>query len=295
MIGGEARDDAAPRSPAAAGADPSAVVSLLRAVEMLPSVSTGALIFGPGAKPQGSILLENGRVCWAGAAAMGSRLVEILRGRLDPGVSPSALDETIKKCRAESTPLGEALVAAGLFSSAGLRDAFRQHTAEAIVALAGLGGEPPAWVARKQRFAAQFTFGPVEILASMGAALAPGLAGAARGEMEPMLRHGGYGVAFAKGLGGAGGLLLPVGEVNGSKLTLGEAVELGAWGARAVRENAAVSGVPRLVAAMGAKGDALVAWLTGAVIYVVICPSPSSLAHVLGKRARAPSDDRSGS
>jgi hypothetical protein len=87
-----------------------------------------------------------------------------------------------------------------------------------------------------------------------------------------------------------------VGEVQGSKLTLSEVVELGAWGDRLVRADGVVrGGVPRLVAAMGLNGDALVAWLTGAVIYVVICPSPSSLAHVLGKRARAPSDDRSGS
>ncbi len=293
MIGGEARDDS-PRSPAPAGADPSKVYSLVRAIEMLPPSSTGALLFGPGARPFGSILLENGRVCWAGAAMLGSRLVELLRGKINPGASPSALEDTIRRCKAESTPLGEALVAGGLLSSDGLRDAFRQHTAEAMLALAGLGGEPPSWIARKQRFAAQFTFGAVELLASMGAALAPEAAEEARGEMEQMLRHGGYGVAFARGLGGAGGLF-PVGEVQGSKLTLGEAAELGAWGARAVRENAVVSGVPRLVAAMSAKGDALVAWLTGAVLYVVICPSPSSLAHVLGKRARAPSDDRSGS
>jgi hypothetical protein len=292
MIGSEVRD-AADRSPEP-GSDPSAVLSLIHAIEALPPSSTGALVFGPPSKPLGSILLEDGMVCWAGAEPMGRRLGAILRERLDPGANANDLDAAIRRSRAEAIPLGEALVTAGLFSKDALRGAFRQHTVEALIALAQLGGEPPAWVSRKQRFEAQFKWSLVELLAWAGTVWAPALAEEARGEMETMLRHGGFGVAFAQAGGSAG--LVPIGEVQGAKLTLREAVALGAWGLRAVRENAMVrGGVPRLVAATSAQGDALVAWLTGGVIYVVICPSPSSLAHVLGKRARAPSDDRSGS
>jgi|GEM_PF-2738582 len=303
MIGSEVRD-AAVRSPVP-GADPSAVLALIHTIESLPPSATGALVFGPPARPLGLILLENGLVCWAGAEPMSGRLGELIRARLDPGANPSELDTMIRKCRADASSIGDALVSGGLLSSDGLRDALRQHTAEAVLALAGRypagpGGErarneePPVWMARAKPFGARFTFSSVELLALAGAAWAPGPADEARGEMETMLRHGGFGVAFAQVAGAPG--LVPIGEVQASKLTLDEAVELGAWGARAVREDGVVrGGVPRLVAALSPKGDALVAWLTGAVIYVVICPSPSSLAHVLGKRARAPSDDRSGS
>jgi hypothetical protein len=289
MIGSEVQG-AAVRSPVP-GADPSAVLSLLQGIEALPPSSTGALVFGATERPAGAILLENGQICWARAASMKGRLAEILRARLDPGANPSDLDETIRKCRQGSGLIGEALVSGGLLSSDGLRDALRQHTAEALLALAVLPGEPPTWLARSKPFGARFSLSSVELLSTAAAVCAPALADEARGEMERMLRHGGFGVAFAK----AWGRLVLIGEAQGSKLTLAEAASLGAWGARAVREDAVVRGVPRLVAEMGAKGDALVAWLTGALIYVVICPSPSSLAHVLGKRARAPSDDRSGS
>jgi hypothetical protein len=292
MIGSEVRDDAV-RSPVP-GADPSAVLALIHTIESLPPSATGALFFGPPSSPLGLILLENGLVCWAGAEPMSGRLGELIRARLDPGASQGDLDGVIRRCRAEATPIGEALVSGGLLSSDGLRDALLQHTAEAVLALAARSEEPPAWLARAKPFGARFTFSPVELLVSAGAAWAPGPASEARGEMDGMLRYGGFGLAFARMAGS--GELIPVGEVQGSKLTLSEVVELGAWGDRLVRADGVVrGGVPRLVAAMGLNGDALVAWLTGAVIYVVICPSPSSLAHVLGKRARAPSDDRSGS
>lgn len=292
MLGSEVRD-AAVRSPVP-GADPAAVLSLIHTIELLPPSATGALIVGPPARPLGLILLENGLVCWARAASMRGRLSELILARLDPGAGSSELGKVVRRCQAEGRSISEMLVSGGLISSEGLRDALRQHTAEAMLALAGHRGEAPAWVARAKPFGARFSFSSVELLVLAGAAWAPGAAEEARGEMEKMLRHGGFGVAFAKVSGSSG--LVPVGEVQGSKLTLSEAIELGAWGARAVREDGVVrGGVPRLVAAMGPNGDALVAWLTGAVVYVVICPSPSSLAHVLGKRARAPSDDRSGS
>ncbi|MCK6586281.1 MAG: hypothetical protein HUU21_39365 [Polyangiaceae bacterium] len=292
MLGSEIRD-AAVRSPVP-GADPNAVISLINTIELLPDSATGALIFGPLDNPIGLILIENGRVCWARADVMIGRLGELLRARLDPGANSNELASLVQRCRAEGRSIGDALVSGGLVSSDGFRDALLQHTAEAVLALAGREGEPPAWVARAKPFGARFSFSSVELLVSAGAAWAPGQADEARSEMERMLRLGGFGVAFAQVSGSSG--LVPIGEAQGSKLTLSEAIELGAWGARAVRQDRVVrGGVPRLVAAMGPNGDALVAWLTGAVIYVVICPSPSSLAHVLGKRARAPSDDRSGS
>jgi hypothetical protein len=275
------------------GADPSSALQLINTIEKLPNTATGAYVFGPAGRPGGTILVENGRVCWAVAPQMGRRLTDLLRIRLDPSASPDALREVVRRCRLESTPLGEALVENGLLSSAALRDALRQHTSEAILILSQADGEP-SWLAhRKQRYDARFTFSPAELLASIGAAAAPDLAEEARGEMERTIGQGGGGVAFAQV--GASQMLFPICEVQGAATSVDDTIRLGEWGTGALEAEALIRAVPRLVAVLGATGDAIVTWSTGGVIYVVTCRNPSSLAHVLGKRARASPDGRSGS
>src|SRR5688572_4272691 len=103
MHSGEDRDEPL-RSPVS-GADPSAVLPLIATIETLRSTATGAYMFGPVGKPSGTILIEKGRVCWAGASQMGHRLTDLLRNRIDPSVNPSALEEIVRRCRLEATPL----------------------------------------------------------------------------------------------------------------------------------------------------------------------------------------------
>ena len=64
-----------------------------------------------------------------------------------------------------------------------------------------------------------FRFGWVELWAGAGAAWGPELADVARGEWAGRLGPGGWGVGCAT----LGGGLVPIGEAQGSKLTLGEA------------------------------------------------------------------------
>lgn len=291
MHSGEDRDDSL-RSPVS-GADPSAVLPLIDTIDKLPPTATGAYVFGPAGKPNGMILVERGRVCWAGASQMGHRLTDILRDRLLESVSPSALEDTVRRCRLESTPLGEALVANGLISSQGLREALRQHTSEALLHL-GQAIESPTWLEhRRQRYDARFTFSPAELLASVGSTCMPELAEAARSEMEKTLRHGGGGLAFA--WIGSADAPFPICELRTSQLTVVDTIRLAEWAARMREMEPVVHSVPRLVATVSPQGDSMVTWTTGEVIYVVICQSPSSLAHVLGKRVRASPDGRSGS
>jgi hypothetical protein len=292
MHSGEDRDEPL-RSPVS-GADPSAVLPLIDTIEKLPASATGAYMFGPTGRPTGTILVERGRVCWAGAAQMGHRLTDILRRRIDKGVEPGALEEIVRRCRLESTPLGEALVASGLLSSDGLRDALRQHTSEAILHLGQAAADSPTWLAhRRQRYDARFTFSPAELLASVGAACMPELAEAARREMQATLSHGGGGLAFT--WIGASDAPFPIFEMRTSKLTVSDTIRLADWGAHMRETESVIRAVPRVVVTRSAHGDSMITWATGQVIYVVICQSPSSLAHVLGKRVRASPDGRSGS
>ena len=295
MAGGGLHADAPSSSLRAA--DPLAVLPLIEGIEDLSSASTGALVFGAHGKPEGTILVEKGRICWAMTARMGHRLTDILRSRLDPEVGPSALEAIVRRCRDEGTPLGETLVASSLISSEGLREALRQHTSEAILFLAQRGGAPPAWLAhRKHRYDARFTFSPAELLASVGAVCLPDLAEQSRAEMERLLRSvgsSGGGVAFT--WVGVSATLFPICEIHGASFSVRETVDLGQWAARMLEMPLMLRAVPQLVTVVGAKGDALVAWISEGIVYVVICQNPSSLAHVLSKRARAAPEVRSGS
>jgi hypothetical protein len=45
----------------------------------MPTRATGALVFGEGEAAIGSVLLENGRICWAVSQQMRTLLTDILR------------------------------------------------------------------------------------------------------------------------------------------------------------------------------------------------------------------------
>jgi hypothetical protein len=127
----------------------------------------------------------------------------------------------------------------------------------------------------------------------VGAACLPDLAEQSRREILAVLKSSGSALAFTwVGLSAA---LFPICEVRGSGFSAREAVELGHWATRMLEAPLMLRAVPRLVATLGPKGDALVAWISEGIVYVVTCHNPSSLAHVLGKRARAAPDVRSGS
>jgi hypothetical protein len=297
MAGGGLHADAPSSSLRAA--DPLAVLPLIEGIEDLSAASTGALVFTAQGRTEGTILVEKGRICWAATARMGHRLTDILRSRLDPEVGPRALEEIVRRCRDEGTPLGETLVASSLISSDSLREALRQHTSEAILFLAQRSGEPPTWLPhRKHRYDARFTFSPAELLASVGAVCLPDLAEQSRAEMDKLLRAvgkggGGGGVAFT--WVGVSATLFPICEIHGANFSVRETVDLGVWATRMLEMPLMLRAVPQLVTIVGAKGDAIVAWISEGIVYVVICQNPSSLAHVLSKRARAAPEVRSGS
>lgn len=274
---------------ALSGADPMTSIPLIERITALSRSATGALLFGPKSNPDGAILVEKGRVCWAASKAMGRRLTDLLRAHIDPELGPDALEEIVHRCRSENKPLGESLLEKGHISSDALRGALRQQTSEAILFLSQSSGEPPQWVShRQQRYDARFTFSPVEILASIGGACMPALGARAKGEIDDVLRLGGSALAYT--WVGASAALFPLVEVQGAGLAVREMFELAAWATGALSVQLGARAPVGLVAALGASGDAVVTWLSDGVIYVVICQNPASLAHVLGKRAKSVAD-----
>lgn len=146
------------------------LLRLLKGIERLPDGATGALVFAAKDAPQGTVLVEENRVCWAAASNMEHRLTHILRHQSDSPLPPEAIEEIYQECLRDGIPLGETLVERGVVTAEGLWRGLRQHTAEAICVLATTSNLAPIWASNRQRrYDAQFTFSTSELLSCAGA------------------------------------------------------------------------------------------------------------------------------
>ena len=164
-----------PPSLTAATVPPVATLNVLEAVEKLDAKGCGALVYAES----GVILVEEGNICWAASRSLG-RLTDLLRRQADPPLPKERIEEVVRRCKREGTPLGESLVAEGIVNEDTLHRALRQHIAEAVAALS-LSQIKPTYVERQSSgYDARFTFSTPEILASVGALALPELASKAR-------------------------------------------------------------------------------------------------------------------
>jgi hypothetical protein len=192
-----------PASPAIS----SAVQRVLGYIDDLPAGATGALNFGP----HGVILLQSRKICWAMARTMRLRLTDLLRNQSTPPVSREAVEQVYRRCKASGTPIGEALVASGLATEAGLRAALFKHNGDAIVALARAGASPDDWVTHtKPGYDPKYSFTASEVLAMIGALDDPARAAAAQLELGNMLVPDSVGAAFTRGTDASGSLIIAV-------------------------------------------------------------------------------------
>ena len=149
-------------------ASPGSVASvqrLLGYIDDLPPGATGALHFGD----QGVILLESRKICWAAVRSMRNRLTDILRHQSTPPVPREDVEQIYKRGKQTGTPIGEALVASGLATEAGLRAALLKHNGEALVTLALSGVAPHAFVVHsKTGYDPKYAFSSCEMLARLG-------------------------------------------------------------------------------------------------------------------------------
>lgn len=272
---------------AASNGYPAALISLLEEIEALPENATGGLVFkGP---VQGTLLLENGRVCWAGAAGMERRLGELIRAYADEPPESRRIEDVYKRCKKDAVPVVKALIDSGVVSLDGLREVVYQHTSEALVLLAQEApSEAPEWVPHKhQGYDAKFTFEAAELLVGVGSVCHPDLASRARLDFEGLLRSGVYAMGYARPPGD--GTPVPLYRSPGSYFKLRETMALGRWAFSALDVCNKYSARAKIAATLVDPGEYLVAWHSRGLVSVAQCEDSMSFAFIVGKRARASS------
>ena len=261
-------------------------VRLLRGIERLPEGATGAFIFGDKKEPTGSVLVENGRICWAAASGMKLRLTDILVAQARPPLSKDVIEDVYERCRRDGIPLGAGLVAQGVVTPRGLRQALLVHSGDAIAllseALSREGKVSPAWIAnRASRYDAQFTFTSAEILVAVGSRTSKEQAGNAQDVLEHALQDGGAGVAFLTEQRHE----LPICEVRGEEVGVEGLVDLSRW-ARAALERCSQFSSCDVVAMTSASRAGSLTWSSEGVVYAALCEDRSNLSYLMSQRAR---------
>jgi hypothetical protein len=254
------------------------VQRLLGYIDDLPAGATGALHFGD----HGVILLESRKICWAVARSMRIRLTDILRNQTTPPVPREHVEQIYRRCKETGTPIGEALVASGLATEAGLRAALFKHNGEAIVALARSGFPPDDFVAHsKTGYDPKFSFSPCEVLAMLGSFDDLARATAAQQELAAMLVPESSGAAFVRSPAVSGALVIAVG--GGCDFATLDLLGVCNW----------VSGLfdvartfdREIYAARANFGDSagLVTWRIKDVGYVGLCSSRAAAARLVSR------------
>ena len=192
-------------------ASPGLIASVQRVlgyVDDLPSGATGALHFGE----YGVILLQSRKICWVVAKSMRIRLTDILRNQTTPPLARETIEQVFRRCKEDGIPIGDALVASGFATEAGLRAALFKHNGEAIVALANSGTKPDDFVAHgRTGYDPKFSFSACEVLAMLGSFDDPARAAAAQVELSSMLVPDSVGAAFARSAGASASIIAVAG------------------------------------------------------------------------------------
>lgn len=254
------------------------VLRLLEVIDDLPSGATGALDFGS----EGLVLVQNKKICWAVARTMRVRLTDILRGQTTPPLPREAVEEIYRACKANGTPIGEALVNSNLVSEAGLRAALFKHNGEAIVALAQSGALLHKFVSHsKTGYDPKYAFSPCEVLAMLGARDDPARAAAAQLELANTLVQDTYGAAFVRSSAVAGSMVIAVDRE--CAFAAADLLEVCNW----------VSGLfdvaqtfdPEVFAARASLGEKamLVTWRLRDTGYVGLCESRAAAARLVSR------------
>jgi hypothetical protein len=143
---------------------------LLTALRPLRRENSGALVrSAPDGSHLGAIFAAHGRICWARSAVQRGRLSDLLLGEAGDGLSREQLELTVRRCREESVPLGDALLRTGRVDEGALRRALLRHTCEAISTLIAQEGDWE-WVRRSgPSYSPALTFCPADITSGLHA------------------------------------------------------------------------------------------------------------------------------
>jgi hypothetical protein len=202
------------------------LLRLLKGIERLPDGAIGALVFTAKDAPQGTVLVEDNRVCWAAASNMEHRLTHILRHQSTSPLPPESIEAIYQECLRDGIPLGETLVARGVVTSEGLWRGLRQHTAEAICVLATTSSLAPIWASNRQRrYDAKFTFSTAELLSCAGAFGFEAQAEEAELTLKEITPREAVGLAYQSDPARE----LPLAHVSADDWDCEELIEIGRW------------------------------------------------------------------
>ena len=270
----------APWSPAAAVASPrephlSGPLAILAHVEQVAPASSGELVLAREGRTRGVVYVEHGRVCFAAARGLGSRLADLLRTRARIEVTARGMVELLRHGRDHDTPLGELLVESGMMTPDGLMGALRRHTAESLV---HIGAVPvTAWWIPRERggFQPRFTLSPVMLAPCVGALLA-GREPAAT--LDPFAR--------VQGAVAGGAFVRPASEtvpIAAAGMASVEALRrLGAQVTEALDVAGRIEGGPRFAFTGDQQGRGVLAWRDGEVIVGALIDDRAQLARCIG-------------
>ena len=249
------------------------LLRLLKGIDRLPRGATGALVFASKDAPQGTVLVEENRVCWAAASNMEHRLTEILRHESDPPLPKAVFDEVYEECHRARIQLGETLVERGIVTTEGLSHALRRHSAEAICVLASSKALAPVWASNRQRpYDAQHTFSTGELMSCVGSFGFDEQAQHAEQRLRELTPMASVGIAYFQT-----GPELPVAQVGVDGWDCAALVELGHW----AREVLTAAETEKVVESAG-DDELRRAWRDGPLVYV------SHSNHDMERRLREP-------
>lgn len=168
---------------------------ILAACEKVEPTASGALAVKTGGL-NGTVFIQNGRICWIAAAGLDRRLSHLLRER-SHALTSETLEDVYRWCIERGVPFGEGLVGSGMLTEAELKSALLQHSVESLLLLSNEQVDELAWAPRTaHHYDASFTFKPVELLGDVARTAHREAAQIGAEHLARMLRGGGAGAAF---------------------------------------------------------------------------------------------------
>lgn len=250
-------------------------LAILAHVEHVAPASSGELVLDDEGNTRGVVYVEQGRVCFAAARGLGSRLADLLRARARIEVTARGLEELLRHGREHDTPLGELLVDSGMMTPDALMGALRRHTAES---LAHIGATPVTarWVPRDGgRLQPRFTLSPVMLAPCVGALLA-GHEPTATVDPFARLPGVGAGAAFVR----SAGETVPIAAVG--MVSVDALRRLGTQVTDALDVAGRVAGGPRFAFTGDQHGRGVLAWRDGEVHLGAVVDDRVQLTRLIG-------------
>lgn len=259
------------------------VLRLLGFIDELPAGATGVLRFGG----HGVVLLDSRKICWAVARNSGIRLTDILRNQSTPPLAREVVEEIYRKCKGDGRPIGEALLASGVVSEAGLRAALFKQNGEAIVELARSNTAPDGFTVHASTgYDPKFSFSACEVLAALGSLGDPARAIAAQIELGSTLVHESSGAAFVRSEAASGALVIAVDR--SCDFPARDLLEVCNWALGLFDVARTFDEWAYAARATWGKRTAIVTWRLDDLHYVGLCSSRAAAARLmsqLGQRA----------